>query len=84
MELKDCVCTSKVELQEKAHTCACSILLCTNISASREKNKFYDDLQRDLVVERWIKKVKDVGGVGILLNCKLDGRLFRQYTRNAT
>ena len=35
-----------------------------------------------LVVERWKEKVKDVG-VGILLNYKLDEKLFRQYTRNA-
>ena len=36
-----------------------------------------------LVVERWKEKVKDVEGVGILLNYKLDEKLFRQYTKNA-
>ena len=36
-----------------------------------------------LVAERWKEKVKDVKGVGILLNYKLDEKLFRRYTRNA-
>ena len=36
-----------------------------------------------LVVERWKEKVKDVEGVGISLNYKLDEKLFRRYTKNA-
>ena len=36
-----------------------------------------------LMVERWKEKVKELEGVGILLNYKLDEKLFRRYTRNA-
>lgn len=34
------------------------------------------------MVERWKEKVKNVEGAGILLNYKLDEKLFRRYTRN--
>ena len=36
-----------------------------------------------LMVERWKEKVNNVEGVGILLNHKLDEKLFRRYSRNA-
>ena len=36
-----------------------------------------------LMVERWKEKVKELKGVGILLNYKLNEKLFRRYTRNA-
>ena len=35
------------------------------------------------MLERWREKMKDVEGSGILLNYKMDGKLFRRYTRNA-
>ena len=37
-----------------------------------------------LAVERWLERVKDVEGVGMTIQYKLDRKLFRRYTRNAS
>ena len=37
-----------------------------------------------LVVERWLERVKDVEGVGMTIQYKLDRKMFRRYTRNAS
>ena len=37
-----------------------------------------------VVVERWKERIQDVDGVGVLLNYKMDRKLFRRYTRNAS
>ena len=36
-----------------------------------------------LVAERWSERVAGAEGVGIVLKYKMDGKLFRRYTRNA-
>ena len=35
-----------------------------------------------LVVERWLVRMEGVGGVGVTVKYKYDGKLFRRYTRN--
>ena len=37
-----------------------------------------------MVVERWKERIQDVDDVGVLLNYKMDRKLFRRYTRNAS
>ena len=37
-----------------------------------------------LAVERWLERVKGVEGVGMTIKYKLDKKLFRRYTRNAS
>ena len=37
-----------------------------------------------LAVERWLERVKDVEGVGMTIQYKLDRKLFRRYTKNAS
>ena len=36
-----------------------------------------------LFVERWVERVADIDGVGIIVTYKHDCKLFRRYTRNA-
>ena len=42
------------------------------------------NLYTSLVVERWLEKVKSAEGVGMTVRCKLDRKLFRRYTMNAS
>ena len=37
-----------------------------------------------LAVERWLEKVRGEEGVGTTIQYKLDRKLFRQYTKNAS
>ena len=37
-----------------------------------------------VVIERWQDRVKDHPGIGVNLQYKFDGKLFRRYTRNAS
>ena len=37
-----------------------------------------------LAVERWLEKVRDDEGVGMTIQYKLDRKLFRRYTKNAS
>ena len=36
-----------------------------------------------LAVEKWLERVEGAEGVGITFKHKVDGKLFRRYTRNA-
>ena len=42
------------------------------------------NLHTCLAVERWLERVKDVEGVGMTMQYKLDRKLFRRYTRSAS
>ena len=42
------------------------------------------NLYTTLLIERWRAKIETVDGVGVTLNYKLDKKLFRRYTRNAS
>ena len=41
------------------------------------------NLYASLVVERWTARIAKLGGVGVYLRYKHDGKLFRRYTKNA-
>ena len=41
------------------------------------------NLYVSLVFERWTATIEETDGVGVELNFKMDGKLFRRYTKNA-
>ena len=45
---------------------------------------FLFNLYTCLAVERWLERVKDVEGVGMTMQYKLDKKQFRRYTRNVS